>query len=43
LLEKQTPFVPLNEQERVVKVVDRVGIATEIALMNMRQLVSTPA
>lgn len=37
LLDKKTPFVPLTAGKRFVKVIDRVGVATEIAQSLLKQ------
>jgi hypothetical protein len=39
LLDKTTPFVALTKGRRLLKVIDRVGVATEIALTLLRQRV----
>jgi hypothetical protein len=37
LLDKKTPFVPLTQGTRLIKVIDRIGVATEIAQTLLKQ------
>jgi hypothetical protein len=40
LLNKDTPFVPMTENGQVLKVIDRVGVATEIARQHLEQQIN---
>jgi hypothetical protein len=40
MLEKQTPFVPMAERGKLLKVIDRVGVATEIAQQHLKRQLS---
>ena len=40
MLEKQTPFVPMTERGKLLKVIDRVGVATEIAQQQLKRQLS---
>src|SRR5260370_7056354 len=42
LLERTTPYVPITQGPRLLKVIDRVGVATEIARTLLKQRLDLP-